>query len=78
MGEGCWGVALPTGIPVRIHLVGLHLEIDRTLGTNLPFRLKWEDCLRFAAPMNLRFDTAGPWSFLRAGAFPSAIVALML
>jgi len=60
-----------------IHLVGRHLEIDRTLGTNLPFRLKWKDSLCFAAPMNLRFDSSSG-SFPWAAAFLNAIVALTL
>jgi len=71
------GSVLLTGIPMLIHLVGRHFEIQRTVDTNLPFRFKREDRFCFAAPMNLRFDS-NPWNFPRAGAFFNAIVALMI
>jgi hypothetical protein len=60
-----------------IHFVDRHFEIERAVGTNLPFRLKWEDRLCFTAPMNLRFDPS-PWNLPWAVDFFNAIVALTL
>ncbi len=60
-----------------VHLVGRHFEIEGAVDTNLPFRLKREGCLRFAAPMNLRFDSS-PCNFPWAVIFFHAIVALTL
>jgi len=62
---------------MRIHLVGRHFEIERIVGTNLPFRFKWEDRLRFAAPMNLRFDPHA-WNVPWVMTFFHAIAALTL
>jgi hypothetical protein len=75
--ENWTGVLLLTGIPMLIHLVGRHFEIERVVSANLPFRLKREDRLRFAAPMNLCFDPS-PRNIPRVVAFFSAIVALRL
>lgn len=71
------GSVLLVGIPMLVHLVGRHFEIKRAVDTNLPFGLKREGRLRFAAPMNLRFDS-NPWNFRRAVTFFNAIVALTL
>ena len=50
------GSALLTDIPLLIHVLGRHFQIERSLVAHLPFRLKRKDRFRFAAPMNLRFD----------------------
>jgi hypothetical protein len=69
--------ALLTDIPLLIHVLGRHFQIERSLDAHLPFRLKREDRLRFAAPMNLRFDPR-QCTLSRAGDFLSAVVVLAL
>jgi hypothetical protein len=77
VGKNLAGSVLRTGIPMLVHLVGRHFEIEGTFDTNLPFRLKREGRFSFAAPMNLCFDS-NPWNFPWAVAFFNAIVALTI